>query len=54
MTSSLIFPTYLKSVCETAEVSFLGLFFWAPEEILLCEILELEYDNKAGEQRGQQ
>lgn len=48
MTSSLIFTIYSKCVCETAEVSFLGLFFWAPEEIPLCEILELEYDNKAG------
>lgn len=50
MKSSLIFTIYLKCVCEAAEVSFLGLFFWAPEEIPLCEILELEYDNKAGRQ----
>lgn len=50
MKSSLIFTIYLKSACEAAEVSFLGLFFWAPEEIPLCEILELEYDNKAGGQ----
>lgn len=27
---------------------FLGCFFWAPEEPPLCEILKLEYDNKAG------
>lgn len=38
---------YLKCICEAAEVSFLELFFWAPEEIPLCEILELGYDNKA-------
>lgn len=47
-TSSLIFTIYLKCVCEVAEVSFLGLFFWAPEGIPLCEILELGYDNKVG------